>query len=826
MRFQFDPHLLHQRRALEVVLELLEGARGVPDDATLLGRLQDVQRSEGLPISKTLEGHEFTLDMETGTGKTYVYLRTLHELHVRHGLSRAVIVVPSVAIREGVLQQIRATREHFAELYAGQEIQASLYDPSRLSDLKRFARDPGLQVLVLNMDAFNKGWSNLIHRPTDGLDGTRPSALIAEARPIVILDEPQNLEGPSTRTAIEDLSASLTLRYSATHRRRPNLLYRLDPVRAYDLRLVKRIEVIGVTPTGSEEALIDVLEVKGHRTGVRAKVMIDALVDGEIERKELRVRGEGEDLFQLSGEREIYRGWAISALDADRESVHFANGEERRVGGVEASNPRLAIMARQVEETLREHLELELRLARLRPAGQAIKVLSLFFIERVAHYAPDRAPLREIFERTYERLSAEPRYDSLDLPSAQAAHAGYFAQRRGEAINTRGRSREDQEAYELIMRDKARLLDRAEPVRFIFSHSALREGWDNPNVFQICTLHPTRSEFRKRQEIGRGLRLPVDERGARVSDPDITRLVVIANERYETFARQLQREYREDHGRDLGARVVDRRAPRPMRLREGWRGDGALLRLWERVGRRVPFILAADTPTLVQEGAAALEGLGAGTHVKLRVERIGEGRSEREEVLTRLDAADGFLGDPVVQLQRETELKRSTLVAMLRESGCSSESLRSSESVSSMASRLRMVVRGHLCERVTYAPDRAVDVPMSRLEDRPLRSAGRRVQPMRRSVHEAVPAASDDEARWLRRLDEHPGTEIVLRWPPWLAVATPAGEARPSWAILADDEVTIVGDGGSEAEPRQRALRSWCASIEARWCSGFDRHEA
>lgn len=826
MRFQFDPHLPHQRRAVEVVLELLHRQEGVESEESLLENLQAIQEAEGLPVVSELAGHEFTIDMETGTGKTYVYLRTLHELHLRHGLSRAVIVVPSVAIREGVLQQIRATREHFAELFGGQRIVESLFDPSKLSDLQRFARDPGLQVLVLNMDSLNKGWGNLIHRPADGLNGRRPSALIAGVRPVVILDEPQNLEGPSTRAAVEELQAVITLRYSATHRRHPNLLYRLDPVRAYDLRLVKRIEVIGVTPESEDQVLVDVLEVKGHRTGVRAKIVIDANVHGEIERKTLPVRGADEDLFALSGEREIYRGWTVSSLDADREAVLFTNGQERRAGGIDASNPRFAVMEQQVTETIREHLNLELRLSRLRRPGEAIKVLSLFFIERVAHYAPDDAPLRQVFESTYARLAAESKYRGLSLPSAQETHAGYFAQRRDEAVDTRGRSREDAAAYELIMRDKARLLDRAEPVRFIFSHSALREGWDNPNVFQICTLHPTRSEVRKRQEIGRGLRLPVDERGARVSDPDITRLVVIANERYECFARQLQREHREDHGLDLGARIVNRRAPRPMVLREGWQDDAAFQRLWARIGRRIPFVLAADTPALIRDGAVALKDIPDGGRVRLNVERVREDGREVEEVEGHLNRPETVTGDPVLQLQRETALTRSTLVSILREAACSAEALRSPDVVSWISSRLRQMVRIHLCERVSYDTARAVELPVSRFEDRPIRSAGRRVQAVRRSIHAALPVTGSSEADWLSRVDENPQTEAVLRWPPWLTVPTPAGDARPAWAVLKGGELTVIGDAARAAEPSQRALASWCRSIDARWCSGFDRHEA
>lgn len=820
MEFRFEAHLPHQEEAIGAVLGLFEGGlpgAGLPCDAALLENLRGVQERAGLALSAVLEGHDFTIDMETGTGKTYVYLRTLHELHARLGLSRAVIVVPSVAIREGVLQQIRATMAHFKGLYGGTRITATLYDPACPSQLARFAEDPGLQVLVLNMDAFNKGWSNRIHRPSDGLGGRRPSELISGAAPVVILDEPQNLDGPSTRAAVEALSATLTLRYSATHRRHPNLLCRLDPVRAYDLGLVKRIEVIGVTPEGTERAMVDVLEVQGHRTGVRARIAIDALVDGEVERKTLTVRGEGEDLREASGGREIYDGWTVTALDGDQEAVTFANGQVRRAGGIDPAGPRFAVMERQIEETVREHLELMLRLSRTRAPGAGLKVLSLFFIERVAHYAPDDGPIRRSFEATYGRLAADPRYEALDLPPADRVHAGYFARRKDQAVDTKGRSKEDAQAYELIMRDKARLLDREEPVQFLFSHSALREGWDNPNVFQICTLHPTRSEMRKRQEIGRGLRLPIDEGGRRITDPDLVRLVVIANERYETFARQLQREHREDHGRDLGDRIVDRRAPRPIALRQGWDQLPAFRRLWSRVGQRLPFVLAADSVVLAEEGRAALAELPPADSLTLRVERARGGAVDSERVHGARGRSGAAVGDPMAHLQRETNLTRSTLSLMLREAGVEARDLVEPERLAQISARLRQVVMSHLCARLTYDAERTATVPSSRFEDRPLRSAGRRIEALERSIHTALPVRGEAESTWLRETDTDPDTELILAWPPWLGIETPAGVARPSWAVLRAGEVFVHGE---EAGPRACAMEAWCQAVGATWSPG------
>ena len=537
MRWRFDPEQSHQLDAIRSVVDLFEGqSMGssepgpnpelMPREA-LLQNLRRVQEEQGLPLSGDLADTQLSVEMETGTGKTYVYLRTIMELYKRYRFRRFVVVTPGVAIREGVLHQVAATRDHLAELYEGQRLEARVARPDQPGIIRRFAEDDGPQVLVVNIDAINKGAGNVLHRPADGLSGWSPMERVAASRPIVILDEPQNLEGPRSREALKALDPLVTLRYSATHRVLHHLVHRLDPVRAHDMGLVKRIEVASVVAEGRPSVPLELRSLRSTTKGVTATLALEGSTPRGPRWTSVKVRGHGEDLEQLSGGRPLYKGYLVDEINAASSSVRFTNGVVLPLQGI---GPNTDVVREQVALTIREHLERELLIQRVTPVGRRMKVLSLFFLDRVAHYAPADGLVRRAFEELYEQIGAEPRYASLASSPVGEVHAGYFARRSGVEIDTSGSSREDGEAFELIMRNKERLLSLDEPVRFLFSHSALREGWDNPNVFQICTLHPTRSHLRKRQEIGRGLRLPVTETGHRCHERDLNRLLVVANE--------------------------------------------------------------------------------------------------------------------------------------------------------------------------------------------------------------------------------------------------------------------------------------------------------
>lgn len=478
--------------------------------------LNRIQVANEIPISNKLDTlpskdvqgsdrafYNFSVEMETGTGKTYTYLRTLYELNQRYGFKKFIIVVPSVAIREGVIASLRLTAEHFRMLYGNEPMDSWVYDSRQVSRLRQFAGSNTVQVLVINIYAFNKQANNVIHKENDRLSGRKPIEFIQSANPIVIMDEPQNMESDQAKSAIASLNPLCTLRYSATHRNPYNLLYRLDPVKAYDLKLVKRIEVDSVLESPEfNQPYIQVLSITATKTKITAKLIIDVGGRDGPQRKTITVSESGLDLFDKSGEREQYQGYIIDEIRFDDRSVSFANGVVLNEGQTHGGQTD-EVMRVQVRETVREHFEKELRVRRTMPEGGRLKVLSLFFIDRVANYWPEDGKIRKWFIESYQEIARHPKYKELNPHPVGGVHNGYFAQAKGVPKDSRGDTQADDEAYELIMRDKERLLNLDEPLRFIFSHSALREGWDNPNVFQICTLNETRSEIKKRQEIGR-----------------------------------------------------------------------------------------------------------------------------------------------------------------------------------------------------------------------------------------------------------------------------------------------------------------------------------
>jgi len=615
MKIQFDPNQPFQLDAVAAVADLFDGQpQGAPEyavikmgefgglfagqDRTELGvgnrlllaedrlreNLRAVQTKNDIEVADPAAAPEawevfdgpanlaracphFSVEMETGTGKTYVYLRTIFELSRRYGFQKFVIVVPSVAIREGVLKNLEITAEHFRALYNNQPCEHFVYDAKKVNRLRQFATSTMLQILIINIDAFRKNFtgtedeqkSNVIYKESDKLSGRQPIEFAQAARPIVIIDEPQSVDSTEkAQEAIKALNPLCTLRYSATHRNPYNLVYRLDPVRAFELKLVKRIVVASAAAEGAaNDAFVRVEQIK-YQPRIQARLRIH--VQGPEGPKEKSVMArQGADLFTLSNERACYRdGFEVAEINAEpgAESLRFANGRTLRLGE-EVGGLREDVWRAQIKHTLKKHLDKELQVR-----ARGLKVLSLFFIDRVANYRdygadgqPVKGKFAEAFEAALAELGKDERYRELTwlAEPVERVHNGYFAQdKKGVLKDTRGDTQADDEVYNLIMKDKERLLSLDEPLRFLFSHSALREGWDNPNVFQICTLNETRSAVKKRQEIGRGLRLPVDQNGLRVFDESINKLYVMANESYEDFARALQTEYEEECGVTFG----------------------------------------------------------------------------------------------------------------------------------------------------------------------------------------------------------------------------------------------------------------------------------
>lgn len=655
MKIKFNPKLAHQREAINSVLGIFDGQEtfqsnfsflsnaltneqldlfarnndiGIANALTLLPKelyenTRNVQLINGLPQTETSEqvlpSLDFTIEMETGTGKTYVYLRSIFELNQHYGLTKFIIVVPSVAIKEGVYKSLQMTEEHFKKEYKNVQYDYFVYDSSKREQVRNFATNDYIQIMVINIDAFSKSFTdpekeitaNLIHRTDDCLNGMKPIEFIQATNPIVLIDEPQSVASTLNRKkAIASLNPLCTFRYSATLTESFNMIYKLDSIDAYERKLVKQIEVASLVKDNHNQAYIKLISVDNKKSPITAKIEIDAQTKtGKLQPRKTIVIKSGTDLFEASGGRTVYKGYVINDIycDEDNEYIDFTSRDDiielgQAIGEVDQDTYKHL----QIAKTVEEHLEKELKFYRKITTGvdvmnhakvmcqKGIKVLSLFFIDKVANYrgyTKDGVPIQGKFARWLEeefiRQLKKPKYqvlypsiwdkDSSGKPVlneqalkqlASSVHNGYFAQDKKKDISGNpffaeskldangegGKSSADESVYNLIMKDKEKLLSINEKLRFIFSHSALKEGWDNPNVFQICTLNETNSVMKKRQEIGRGLRLAVDQSGERTPYGfEVNTLTVMANESYEQFVSELQKEIEKEEGIKFGA---------------------------------------------------------------------------------------------------------------------------------------------------------------------------------------------------------------------------------------------------------------------------------
>lgn len=842
----------------------------------------------------------FSVEMETGTGKTYVYLRSIFELSRRYGFQKFIIVVPSVAIREGVLKNIEITAEHFRALYNNLPFEHFVYDAKKVNRLRQFAVSNTLQILVINIDAFRKNFtgteaeqkSNVIYKESDRLSGRQPIEFVQAARPIVIIDEPQSVDSTErAQEAIRALNPLCTLRYSATHRNPYNLVYRLDPVRAFELRLVKQI-VVGsaVADGGANDAFVRVEKID-YKTGIKAKLRIHVQTPDGPKEKSVTVKN-GADLFTLSNERAAYRqGFEIAEINAEPESeyIRFTSGRVMRLGE-EIGGLRDDVWQAQIKHTVKKHLEKELQLL-----GRGVKVLSLFFIDRVANYRdyngggqPVKGKFAEAFEAALAEFAKDARYKDLPLfkHPIEKLHDGYFAAdkpRKGQTQpvwkDTRGDTQADDEVYNLIMKEKERLLAEDEPLRFIFSHSALREGWDNPNVFQICTLNETRSALKKRQEIGRGLRLPVNQHGQRVFDDSINKLFVMANESYEDFARALQTEYEEDCGvtfgkvpitafaklvqvvddeerpigreaaeaikkalvdqkmidaegrlqpafdpkrpdfkielpvphKELAPAVVDllasyqierhirkEKQEGPNRLRKEVQLSPEFMALWDRIKPKTVYRVEFQTNELVRVSVAGIKKMPKIEAARIRVTAGQVGVVRGGVTATAISAAEEqvtFAHRPVpdvlAYLQNETELTRSTLVRILKESGRLAEFFvdpqRFMDAVAAIIKHElhRLLVDGIKYEKIGgQGPDAEWEMLLFKNEELINYLTALQVN---HSVYEYVVYDSEIEREFARKLDQRDDIKLFVKLPNWFEIDTPVGKYNPDWAIVKHD---------------------------------------
>ena len=543
-------------RQTSLLPEMGQGNALYIDQETLTSNMHTVQKRNNLPLTPSAKDCQFCIEMETGTGKTYVYTKTIFELNRKYGFTKFVIVVPSVAIREGVYKSFRITQEHFGLQYDNVPCRYFIYNSAKLSDVRQFATSSNIEVMIINIDAFKKA-ENIINQAQDRLNGETAMGFIQNTHPIVIIDEPQSVDNtPKAKEAIATLNPLCVLRYSATHREKINLLYRLTPVDAYQMGLVKQIAVSSNQIAGGfNQAYVRLLSVSNDK-GFKARVELDVKgKTGAVTRKTMTVKP-GDDLFLLSGQRELYEGYTVAGIDCtpDFEHIEFGNTQEVKLGKAIGDVDENIVKKAQIRRTIETHLDKELRYL-----DKGIKVLSLFFIDKVDKYRhEDGTPgiYATMFEECYQELMAKPKYAVLQerfTTDVSKVHNGYFSQdKKGRLKDTKGDTQADDDTYNTIMRDKEWLLSFECPLRFIFSHSALREGWDNPNVFQVCTLIEQKSTFTCRQKVGRGLRLCVNQDGERIEDKNINVLHVMANESFSEFASTLQKEIEDETGVKFG----------------------------------------------------------------------------------------------------------------------------------------------------------------------------------------------------------------------------------------------------------------------------------
>ena len=858
MRLQFDGHQAYQLRAIETVADLLRGQpRKLVDFAVadlgpmfgsitnrldlsqeqLLENLRLVQQANGISLDSGLQWIEetvrtgggdrqvrfanFSVEMETGTGKTYVYLRTALELNRRYGLRKFIVVVPSVAVREGVIKTLKITQEHLRALYDNVPYRYTVYDSKSIAKVRQFAHSDCVELLVMTIDSFNKE-DNVIRQSTDRLQGATPLFLVQSARPVLILDEPQNMESEGRIRALASLDPLFALRYSATHRNPYNLVYRLTPFEAYRQSLVKKIQVASVVKEDDfNQVFVSVEEIRSAAKKVQAKIALHKRMAGAAIKEKAFLFQPG-DCLADKAERPEYASFVIDEINAAEQVVRFKNGVEIAVGQTQGAD-QAALFREQIRYTAEEHFRKQ---SRVKAAG--IKVLSLFFIDRVENFVgnppSDKTTIgvyglypgiiRQLFDEAFDEL--KPKYPDFSHKKARDVRESYFAKkkRRGGVEDTidstSGQSAEDRAAYNLIMKEKERLLSMDESVAFIFSHSALREGWDNPNVCQICTLNQTVSEVKKRQEVGRGMRLVVNQEGQRISDDKVNILTVVANESYEQFVSTLQAEMIEAFG-EAGA------APKPVNAREKHVAKRKPLEelpeefanLWEKIKPRTRYQVTVNAEKLITDvvGELDLAKIEAPRIVASKAEVTIDkdkdlldyqlfGRGVLATVLGRQGVPNivAMIEDLIAHITPPIKLTRKTLCAIVLRTKNRTAALDNPQAFSLHAAKvIREKAIEQLVDGIQYYKDGTWYDLSEWIEEE--ETVSDRLIPVANSIYDHIVVQSETEKRFVEKLKKRSDVRLFVKLPAWFKVTTPVGQYNPDWGLVME-EVDAFGDKG------------------------------
>ncbi len=843
MKLHFDGNQSYQWDALKAITDIFEGQplssgdfefsqnatgsllseNGFGNNLTLSAEqiLQNVkniqQRNEIQNAAAELQGMNFSIEMETGTGKTYVYLRTVYELNKLYGFKKFVIVVPSVAIREGVLKNLQITHEHFQSLYDKTSITFDIYDSKKVSNLRGFSSGNAIQVLVINIDSFAKD-ENIINKPNDKLTGKKPIEFIQSTKPIIIVDEPQNMETEIRKKAIGNLNPLCTLRYSATHTNLYNLMYSLNPVKAYDLGLVKQIEVDSVMSENDfNDSFIQLESVNRTGNNITAIIKIDTNSTAGIKRKLVTANKNKLDLFDLSGKNEKYDSLKIYEIDFGNQQIELTNGIILKVGESQGGMND-EVMRFMIKKTVEEHLKKERDFK-----AKGIKVLTLFFIDKVKNYREYDESGNAIagkfakwFEEIYTEEISKPKNNNLFSYSVDEIHNGYFSQdNKGRVKDTGGETQADDDTYKLIMQEKEKLLDLNTPLRFIFSHSALREGWDNPNVFQICTLNETKSEIKKRQEIGRGLRLSVNQKGKRIFDPNINRLTVIANESYDDFAKALQKEIEEDCGVNFTGRIKNKNKREKLLYRKGFEADPKFLQIWEKIRFQTKYSVAYQTNDLIKLAAKAMKEMPDTKKPSVR--------STKNEILMGTEGISGNLisdtvspdygqqfeiPDMLSYIQGKTELTRTTILDIIKKSSKISELLINPQMfMDNTTNTIKKVLYELMIDGIKYEKIGNKLYEMTLFQDNELEiyvdNFTHIIADADKTIYQNyIPLDSGVENKFAKDCESSENIEFYFKLPYWFKIPTPIGNYNPDWAIVFKQEKKIyfVAETKSEGE--------------------------
>jgi len=776
------------------------------DEEGILENLNAIQKINSITQSKELSSLDFSIEMETGTGKTYVYIKTILEMYKKYGWSKFIIITPSIAIREGVLNSLKSMKNHFKDAF-NFPYDYFEYDSSRLGSLKHFIRDDALNIMVMTIDSFKRS-GTVLNMPREGFVGT-PKESLQKTNPILILDEPQNMESELSKTSISELHPLFILRYSATHKNSYNLLYSLSPKEALESGLVKQIDVLALSENQTiNDIYINVLKIEIDKKSKRPVASLELIVNNKDEFVKKIVKIKGNDSLKEKTKNPIYAGFIVDEINFRELFIQFENGLKLGLHELNGQVKR-QIQEQQISEAIQLHMQ---KFEDLKKKN--IKVLSLFFIDKVANFLKEEDGwIETYFCQEFDRLKKE--YESFKDVNASDIYASYFAKRKSGFVDELKSNDSDRKlakkTYDLIMKDKEKLLSFDENVSFIFSHSALKEGWDNPNVFFITTLNDTKSEMKKRQILGRGVRLAINAEGERINDKNINRLTVIANESFEEFARSLQLEY-EVSGVSQASKPNNIKKRKTAKIREGLVQLKEFQELWKKLKQKTVYKISLDSSRYKEDVVAKLQDIEV----------------REKKILKQLGSmSDGFISDEkhakleyeeelpniVNILQREIGISRKTIIEIFEKFGLdkfTKEFVKNSDAYVKEAILSFEYVMFEMLSKSALSYE-VVDGEYYEFKNVFLDAVdGYNLEATQRGLYNFESYDSDVEKEFINCADVN--VKFFTKLPSSFKIKTPLGTYNPDFAVIKHDEsegAFVIETKGSKKESDLRARERW-----------------